>query len=123
MVRIWPRVESILRRVVIPESGWTLDHLLTALQLGKMQMFVVGDFDAVVVLSVNSLPLHKVLWIEFIAGSNMSEWLDDWKAVQDDVARHYGCKYIEFRGRKGWNRLNKHHPDFEAIQTIFRKEI
>ena len=120
---VWPKVEPLLKRVVKPNTGYALPHVLTELQLGRMQLWVIGDFQAVVVTMIQDRPLHKVLWTQFIAGENMDEWLSDWVAVQEDYARSMGCVAVEFCGRKGWGKVQKHHPQFKHVWTIYRCEL
>ena len=123
VVTVWPKVEPILKRVVKPQTGWTLDHVLTALQLQQMQLFVIGDFQAAAVTSIQNRPLHRVLWIQFIAGERLDEWIEDWKKVMEHFARHNDCTAIEFAGRRGWNHIHKSYPDYRPVLTTFRKEL
>lgn len=123
VVRVWPKVEPLLRRVVKPETGYSLDSILTALQLGAMQLWVVNDFQAAILTSVEQRPLHSVLFVPFLVGDNMDEWLDDWIAVQEEYARHNNCVAVEFQGRRGWNKVHEQHRDYKPIRTVFRKEF
>ena len=51
VLEVWPRVEPILKRVVKPQTGYDLNHVLTELQLRRWQLWVVGNFDAAVITS------------------------------------------------------------------------
>lgn len=124
VMRVWDKVEPLLARVVKPETGYSLESVLTALQMAQMQLWVVNDFQGVVVTRIELRPLHKVLWVQFIAGDNLDDWLDDWVLVQEGYARHNGCAAIEFSGRKGWNRFKSPHAkEYRAVLTTFRKEL
>lgn len=120
---VWHKVEPLLARVVKPQTGYALPHVLTELQLGNMQLWVIGDFQAIVVTMVQSRPLHKVLWVQFLAGENMDEWLPDWVQVQEAYARALDCEAVEFCGRKGWGKIQKHHQQFKHVWTIYRCEL
>ena len=120
---VWERVEPLLQRVVKPETGYSLDSVLTALQLSAMQLWIVNDFQAAIVTSIQERPLHRVLWVQFLAGDSMDEWLSDWIAVQEEYAKHNGCAAIEFQGRRGWNKVHEKHRDYKPMLTIFRKEL
>ena len=68
---VWDRVEPILARVVKPETGHSLDSVLSALQMAQMQLWVVGDFQGVVVTSVEQRPVQRVLFINFLCFENV----------------------------------------------------
>jgi len=123
VMKVWRKVEPLLERVVNPQTGWDMKHVLTALQTGEMQLWVIGDFKGVVVTQILTRPIHKVLWIQFISGKHMDEWLDDWITVQEDFARHNDCAAIEFAGRRGWNKISEAHSDYKPILTTIRREL
>lgn len=121
--RVWPRAEPLLAKVVKPETGYSLDTLLTELQMMKHQLWVIGDFEAVAVTTIQERPLHRVLWVQFIAGSGMDHWLGDWITVQEEFAKAEDCIAVEFSGRRGWNKVYKRHDGYKPVLTTFRKEI
>jgi hypothetical protein len=123
IMQVWPGVEPVLARVVKPETGYTLQSVLTALQLAKMQLWVIGNFQGVVVTQIEDRPAQRILYTLFLAGDNMSEWIDEWCEVQDTYARHNGCAAVEFNGRKGWNKIGEAKPEWKAIRTVFRREL
>lgn len=121
---VWDRVEPLLRRVLKPVTGVTTDAVLTELQLAKMQLWVIGDFEAVAITSVNVRPLHKVLWVQYVAGDNMKNWLDDFIQVVESFAEHNDCVAVEFSGRQGWLRhLARDHAEYKPILTTMRREL
>lgn len=105
VLAVWPKIEPILKRVVTPDTGFDLAHVLAQLQDGLWQLWVVGNFDAVIITSIEIRPLHKVLWVHYCAGDNFEEWVDDWVTLQDEFGRAQGCKAVEFVGRTGWTRV------------------
>ena len=123
VVKSWPRVEPILKRVVTPQTGYTLDHVLTELQLKQAQLWVIGDYQAVVITKIVVRPLHSVLWVHFIAGSKMHEWLEDWITVQEEFAQYHNCAAVEFSGRGGWRKIGEKHPTYKPVLTTFRKDL
>lgn len=122
---VWHRVEPILKRVVSPQTGYDLGHVLTELQLSRWQLWVVGNFDAAVITSILIRPLHKVLWVQYIAGKDMESWLDDWIEVQEAFAKAKGCEAVEFAGRFAWTRVAKMRGQhgYRPALTIVRKEL
>ena len=125
IMSVWDKAEPLLRRCVRPETGYTLETLLTALQFGKIQLWVIGDFQGVVCtqIKVNDPPVPPILWVQFLAGDHMDEWLDDWREVMEAFALANGCNAVEFAGRKGWNKIQERHPEYKATWTIFRREL
>ena len=123
VMAVWDRIEPLLRRVVKPQTGQTMDSVLYALQMTQTQLWVIGDFQAIVITSIEQRPLHRVLWVQFCAGDYMDEWLDDWIAVQEEFARANDCAAVEFSGRKGWNKIHQKHRDYKPVLTTFRKEL
>lgn len=124
VVAIWPRVVPILERVVLPETGYALDHVLTQCQLGHWQLVVVGDFSGVGVISLNERPLGRVLWVWYLAGENMLDWFDDWVGWLDEAGEKLGCVAIEFQSsRKAWAKIQKFAPEYETEFAIWRKRL
>ena len=123
LMQVWDRVEPILARVVKPQTGFTLDSVLTRLQYGDWQLWVIGNFQAVAVTEIDVRPLHKVLWCRYIAGDNIDEWLADWEALLVEFARHHDCKAVEFSGRKGWNKFKGQYDEYKQVLTTWRKEL
>lgn len=125
LMNVWHKVEPMLARVVKEECGYTLESLLTELQFSRMQLWVIGDFQGVVITQIRVCPppVPPILWVQFFAGDHMQDWLTDWKDVMEAFARHNGCNAIEFAGRKGWNKISEMHPEYKAKWTIFRREL
>lgn len=125
VMTVWHRVEPVLRRVVKPATGYDLDAVLNELQLGQMQLWVIGDFQAVAVTRIQERPRQRVLWCQFIAGDSIEDWLDDWVAVQTEFAKAHDCAAIEFSGRQGWHKYARkfRFRDYKPVLTTFRKEL
>lgn len=123
IMKVWPGIERLLKRVVKPDTGYTIESVLTALQLAKMQLWVIGDFQGIVVTQIEDRPAQRVLFTLFIAGDNMAEWIDNCGEVLADYARGNDCAAIEFSGRKGWNKIGESKPEWKAVRTVFRREL
>lgn len=123
VIHAWPMAWKVLRRVVKPHTGYDHDTLLTQLQLARMQLWVIGNFQAVAVTQIQLRPLHKVLWCQFIAGDHVEEWLDDWEKVQAEFARANDCVAIEFSGRPGWKKFQDKYRKYKPVLTTYRKEL
>ncbi len=124
VVQVWDKVAPILARVVKPETGYAVDDVLTELQFARMQLWVIDDFKAVIVTTILQLPLRKTLWIQFVAGDDLDDWMDDWIVVQEGFARYNGCSVIECSGRSGWTKkLCNRYPGYKAVTTNYYKEL
>lgn len=123
VMKVWDRLEPLLKRVVKPNTGYTTEHVLTELQLNKMQAWVVNDFQAVVITSIVVKPLHNVLFVLFLAGDYMDDWLPDLVEFLDDAAVKADCEAVEFQGRKGWGKINKHFPEYKPLWVTYRREL
>jgi hypothetical protein len=125
IMSVWDRVEPMLRKAVRDDSGYTMDSLLNELQLARMQLWVIGNFQGVVctLIKVNPPPVPPTLWVQFLGGHHMDEWLSDWKEVMEAFAISQGCAAIEFAGRKGWNKIHEKHREYKPKWTIFRREL
>ena len=123
LMPIWAKIEPILARVVKPETGHSLDSVRMSLLSSHAQLWVVNDFQGVIVTTIEDRPTQRVLFTPFLAGDNMDEWLDDWIEVQDQYAQFHGCAAVEFSGRRGWNKIGESRPEWKPIRTIFRREF
>lgn len=122
---LWPEVEPIIARAVALDTGYELNHVATQLIAGRWQLFVIGDpIEAVIVTSLHIYPCEKVLWIQYVAGENLADWLDEWLEAQDAYARFNGCTAIETRTeREGFGKIVKRCPGWEPGPQLYRKRI
>lgn len=120
---LWPYVLPLLELVVRPRTGFTLESVYAALLERRMQLWVIGDLQAIVITTVQERYTENVLWVQFIAGSRMRTWLDDWIVVMTAFAREKNCAAIEFAGRSGWAKIWKSHRDWQPVSTTYRKDL
>ena len=124
IMSVWDKAAPLLQRVVKPESGYDLGHVLTQLQMARWQLWVIGDFQAVAITEIQIRPLHKVLWCQFVAGDDVDEWLDDWERVMSEYAKAMDCAAVEWSGRRGWAKFQqKYSKVYKAVMTTYRKEL
>ncbi len=124
LVGIWPKVVPILERVVLPDTGYTLDSVLTELQLARWQLWVIDDFKGAVVTQILDRPAERVLWVHYMAGDDMLDWLEDWVTIQDEYAASVGCTSVEFLSpRKGWEKIQKRFPNYQQTYAVWRKRL
>lgn len=123
VMAIWDRVEGLLKRVVRPETGETPESVLTDIQMRRKQLWIINEFQGLVVTAVIDRPAQRVLFVPYLVGDHMSDWLDDWVVTQEEYARSLDCAAIEFNGRRGWNKIGEKFPEYKPRQTIFRREL
>lgn len=104
-------------------TGFSTDSIAADLWARNSLLWVINDFEAVVVTKLVIRDKERVLWIDWIAGKNMTDWIEDWEAVQNQHAIDVGCTAVEFQGRKGWEKHNKVHTAYKPILTIYRREL
>ena len=124
VMAVWDRVEPMLRRIVQPDTGHSIDSVLTGLQMAKMQLWVIGDFQGVVVTSIENRPSGQcIMAINYIVGHHMDEWLDEWIELQESYAKAHNCVAIEFAGRRGWKKALERWPEYKTSHTVYRREL
>ena len=122
-VEHWGVIEPMLNRILKQyDVGYTTEDVLTALQLREMQLWRIGDWDAIAVTEIYKTPQFLALMVIFMAGDGMNEWFDDVMELLEQFARAHGCKFVEARGRRGWVRVGKERG-YEEMLTICRKEL
>jgi len=121
---VWEKIEPMLERVVTEDTGHTTGTVLKTLLSGLAQLWVIGDFEALMITEVLQRPLHRVLWVRYTAGDNMDDWIDDWITVAEEYAKESGCAAVEFCGRNGWNRyLSRRNKDYKPVLITCRKVL
>ncbi len=122
LLSVWERVTEVLERVVTAETGYTLDDILLELHDEQAQLWVVEDFEAVIVTKLLVRPRQKALWVWYVAGDNVGQWIGDLITLLEAFAKHHGCDYLEFSGRKGWAKYCKPNG-YRVVLTTFRKDL
>lgn len=123
-VAAWPRVSHHIQRALDRyDSGYTLEDLLTAIQLRDKQLWIINGGQAAGITSIEALPQWKRLLVEYLGGDHMGQWADVWHETMQAYAKAHNCKYIEVRGREGWARIAKARGDRVESMTISRKHV
>lgn len=124
LIEVWDRAEPLLQRVLDQfDSGYTSEDVLTELQHERMQLWKIGDWDALMVTEIYNVPRWRALLIVWCVGDRMDEWLDPAFEMLERFARAHGCKYVEGRGRRGWTKALAHRGWFKEGMTVVRKAL
>ncbi|MEJ2116433.1 MAG: hypothetical protein P8Y47_12295 [Alphaproteobacteria bacterium] len=119
----WPyferHIEKVLKRI---DGGVNADDVFARVQLGTMQLWCNDEHDAIAVTEIQCYPNHKVLLMFMVSGEHAKKWFTEGQEHFDAFARRSGCKYVEFTGRSGWEKLARAHG-FEEKFIHMRKNV
>ena len=115
-------IESLLDPVT-RKRGYTAETVIDRVKSGDSTMWSINDLGAVGVTDFVQRTTERVLWVSWLAGTDMVTWLDDWLLKLDELAAWSNCDAIEFQGRKGWERTPKVSADYTQLMTLHRKEL
>lgn len=110
---MWPVVEPwLVRAAHMQDSVYDADDIKEAIHRGDLALWVIFDGPvpvATFTTRVTQTPKVRVMSMDWVGGTRMSEWLDDAMEMIERYARDMGCTRLEGGGRKGWvNALSKH---------------
>lgn len=119
-VKEWvaPLLDKITKKF---DCGYSTEDILYALKAQDMQLWSWNK-DVVLVTQVTVYPQYKVLFVLFVAGSNMGEWFNPAMEVLEKYAASLGCKYVTGEGRKGWIRYSKARGYAPGIHIV-KKQV
>lgn len=116
---LWSQLEPLISRALKYSPDYTLDEIHQSLLSQHRQCFVTWpELDTICVTAIETRPAAKVLVIWWKAGKLHEDWREMLEATEG-WGRWMGCSMIEFRGRKGWERLL---PDYQTT-TLYRKDL
>ena len=122
--RIIGRIAPLLETAIQEEHDCTLESLIADLFTQDTQLWVVNDFEALLLTRIVNRPRRRILNIEWMVGKNMKDWLDDWMPIQMKFAKDNGCERVEFGTQRSVERAVKQmHPEFEPMYTIYRCKV
>jgi hypothetical protein len=117
---LWPRLEPLVGRALARSQDYTLDEVHQSLREERRQCFATWpEIDTICITSIEVRPARKVLVIWWKAGRLHSDWYDMLKATEN-WGKSLGCTRIEFRGRKGWERVL---PRGYETDSIYWKDL
>ncbi len=120
---VWTRVAPILETVITPDTGYNLDIVYRELIEGHGQLWVVDDFEGVVISHILYRPLDKVLRATWLAGRNMSRWLRRVEQELEKWAVAHDCDQLIVEGRKGFRAYEKQFSDYKPAATVYVKRL
>lgn len=122
LLTVWPRVCPMVEKMISRHPGRTAEAILGDLLSGAADLWVIGDFKAISITRINYKPREKALFIEWLGGEDIDEWVADWLKVAEEYAKAINCDCVEFFGRRGYRRYEKQF-NYKPVSTIYRKEL
>jgi len=103
---IWGQVQPMIERALKHAQGDTTstDDIYEDIVSGDMKLWVVHDnmdVNAVIGFEIKQYPKLRVMFINFISGKNMAEWIDDAEKLLFDYRDLTGCDAIQSSSRPG----------------------
>ena len=83
--------------------------------------FLLAYPTSALLIEILHYPRKKTLYIPAVGGN-----LDEVTSAQDAleaIAKKQGCKDIEIRGRKGWEKVAKKFKGYKTHYVVINKEI
>ena len=124
---VWKDVEGILDKAVdtIKDKSKVID-ILNGVFDGIYVLWVVLDDDDRIVAAFTTrlvaYPRRKALAVDWVGGTQMKEWEDQWVETMKRYANELDCSHIEGYGRKGWGRALKKYG-FYPEYIAYRMEL
>lgn len=122
-VAAWGAIEPLIVEVIErAQGGQSPDDVLTCIQTGRMQLWREIDSGTIGLTEILEFPRYKVMLIYMVAGSGARDWIAQGQQQLERFARQHGCKFLEFMGRPGWERLAR-NLGYGAKLIKMRKEL
>lgn len=123
VARLWPRVETLVRRGLAHADGrYAADDVLRALLARDMQLWLAAGergIEAICVTEILRYPRQRRCNLFLCAGAGMRRWVRLLEPIER-WARAQGCAAVELQGRPGWTRILK---DYRRTHILLRKEL
>jgi hypothetical protein len=123
---VWPDVAPMLERAVETASGaYDLRYVKDEIDARRLGLWVALEGTtpvAAITTRIAELPGKRIIAMDWIAGSRMSEWLPTAQKVLQDYAAAHGCSEMHGAGRKGWEKpLGK--LGWTAERVMYKLEV
>ena len=119
----FPKAERMVARILDRmDTGYEVGDVLLQLQLGRMQLWVVDNWEAVAVTEIVNFPQKKTCIVFLLSGDGMKDWFADLMATLEAYAEEKGCDDVEAHGRRGWERYGRPYG-YRHAYSILRKKL
>lgn len=115
------KVLHYLNKVLGKAPEVTVESVLTSIQKGDSQLWLITEEDVVgiVVTNLVTYPTTKRLLIHLLGGDGAEDWVHLISEIEE-WSKSKGLDGIEIQGRKGWLKLL---PDYSCDRVLMIKEF
>lgn len=105
---MWPQVAGMIESAIEYFPGrYDLGDILEDIIAGRQKLWIAfdeetGEIAGCCTTKIYPYPMSKTMTLEWIAGSNMEEWLPMGFKLIRQYSKDQGCDRMEGRGRDGW---------------------
>ena len=118
------RLAPVLESALAERHDNTMESIVLDLFRGETQLWVVNDFQAVIITRIIQRPKYPVLSIDWLAGSGLKDWAGDWSEMQTAFAKAHGCAKVEFATSRKCERIvGALGPGFKPEYVIYRQDL
>lgn len=121
-LRLWIACEGFIKQSVLSMGYDTMESLLIEYYEGDAQLWAVYDNDELVSCTITSMAEYatgKVLWVRYMIGSALKDWLH-FEASIRDYARELGCTKLKAYCRKGLQRML---PEWDIAHIVMERKL
>ena len=121
--KYWTQIEKWVEDALESSLGYRAHDILLNVVKGDMQLWLAEEngIQACAVTQLLQYPRARICSVVVIAGKEMDNWIH----FETDVlrwAKEMGCKAIEGKGRKGWERKMA-ASGYVPVFVVYRKDI
>ena len=121
---ILKKIVPLLDKVIPADGDNTIETSLMELWQGDTQLWVINDFEALMVTRVFTRGVKKILSIDMMAGKNIRHWIKDWIRVENSFAGDNECDRVEFATTRLCEKTVAHYnPAFRPEYTVYRRDL
>jgi hypothetical protein len=104
----WSELRPQIQKALSKGAGdsTTEEYLFQMVLSGMAQAWVVGEVDALLLVSIHEHPNKKTVFVEICAGKDMDSWLPEVEEKLRDYRDIIGADTIEMCGRRGFTKLS-----------------
>lgn len=121
-IRLWLQCEHFIAQSVLSMGYDTMESLFAEYYEGDAQLWAVYDNDELVSCTITSMAEYatgKVLWVRYMIGSALKDWLH-FEASIRDYARELGCTKLKAYCRKGLQRML---PEWDIAHIVMERKL
>ena len=115
---IWPLAMPVLKRAVDIAGEEDLENIKKDLLNRDRQLWMVGE-NSYAVTSIQKYPQKKILFICYLAGEGIKEWIKELDHCMTTFAKATECTAIRWQGRMGWSKI----LNYDIRYVVMEKRI